>query len=300
MKSRKLLVAATVSLLLVLLWLVLLPLGEAPEPEYQGKPLKVWLEDFDNGQGSAKYREAQTAIRAMGTNSLPFLIRYLLKKDPPFHIQRIRLMAKLHLLRGKAEYAQFWHQRAAHACAALGRGGIPAFPAMMEAMNDQPSMSDVGPALANMLPDSAPTLTNVLATGHHIARCRAADALMTAFSHPGIEEMSRTALLNALRDPDAGVRMSAASALQSWNKRLDLVVPALTAVLSDTNASVRGNAATALGQLGPAAKSAVPEIIKLLQDTNSYPVNSGQVRDRAKWVLKRIDPESAAHGPDEP
>lgn len=294
MKSRKLLVAVTAFVLLVLLCTMLLPLADAPEPEYQGRSLKVWLEGFDQAQQSAEYQDAQTAIRAMGTNSLPFLIGYLLKKDPPFHAQRIRLMAKLRLLRGKVEYAQFWHQRAAHACAALGRDGIPAFPAMMEAMNNPRAASDVGLALSNMLPESAPILTNVLATGHNVSRCRAADALLTAFGHPSIEEMSRTALVNALRDPDPGVRASAASAFQFWNSRLDIVVPALTAVLSDTDESVRGNAASALGQLGPAAKSAVPELIKLLQDTNSYPVNSGQLRDRAKWVLMQIDPEAAA------
>src|SRR3989442_3138039 len=134
---------------------------------------------------------------------------------------------------------------------------------------------------------------NILATGNMIARCRAADAVVTAFSHPEVEPMARTALLNALRDPDPGPRMAAASAFQFWNQRLDVVVPALTRTLSDLNPSVRGNAATSLGNFGKAAKSAVPELLKLLQDTNQYPVRSGYLHERARQILLKIDPEAA-------
>ena len=86
--------------------------------------------------------------------------------------------------------------------------------------------------------------------------------------------------------------MAAASAFQFWNKRLDLVVPALTRALSDSDPGVRGNAATSLGDFGSAAKSAVPEMLKLLRDTNSYV--SGTVGDRSAEMLLKIDPEAAA------
>lgn len=266
----------------------------AREPIYQGRPLRAWLEEFDPGYGSTNYSAAQAAIRAMGTNTLPFLIRYLRSKDPPFHAQRLRLMSKLHLLHGKVEYAVFWHRRAATACGELGPEGAPAFPAMAEAMNDPHAAHEVGAALSRMFTNSAPVLTNILATGNVMARCRAADALTTAFSHPPIEEMGRTALLNALRDPDAGVRATAASAFQFWNKRLDLVVPALTRALSDPSPIVRRNAATSLGNFGTAARSAVPELLKLLQDTNTYPRRSGYLHQRARDMLLKIDPEAGA------
>src|SRR5207247_2579622 len=219
----------------------------AREPVYQGRMLRTWLEEFDQSYGSTNYYAAQEAIHAMGTNALPFLVRYLRMRDAPFHLQWIRLKAKLHLMRGSVEYAVFWHRRAATACAELGPEGAPAFPAMAEAMNDPHAAHEVGGALSRMLPASAPVLTNILATGNVVARCRAADALMTAFSHPQIEGMGRTALLDALRDSDDGVRATAASALQFWDKRLDVVVPALTRALNDPSPSVRGNAATSVG-----------------------------------------------------
>ena len=279
-----------VSVLGSILWLVLR--SHEPEPAYQGKPLHVWLKGFDANQGSAEYSAAQSAVQQIGTNALPTLISYLRRKDSPLHRQWINLKTKLHLLHGEVDYAVFWHRRAAQACGALGQDAEPAFAALTEAINDRQAASAVGTGLSNMMPKSVPVLTTILATGPVVARCRAADALMTAFSHPDVEPMARTALCNALHDADPGPRMAAASAFQFWNKRLDLVVPALTRALSDSDPGVRGNAATSLGDFGSAAKSAVPEMLKLLRDTNSYV--SGTVGDRSAEMLLKIDPEAAA------
>ncbi|HEU0008345.1 MAG TPA: HEAT repeat domain-containing protein [Verrucomicrobiae bacterium] len=260
----------------------------APEPVHLGRSLREWLVEFDYRYDTTNYSAAQEAIRAMGTNCLPFLNGYLRSKDPPFNRQWVRLKARLGLLRKSGEYAVLWHSRAAKACGELGQDGAPAFPAMMEAMNDPGATDDVPAALSRMLPKSAPVLTNVLATGNIEARSTAASALRRAYSHPEIEEMARTALINALRDPDPNVRMNAASAFTIWNKRLEVVVPALTRALSDPNGGVRANAAISLGNFGSAAKPAVPELIKLYQDTNDYP------RKCATNALLKIDPEAAA------
>lgn len=262
------------------------------EPLYQGKPLRVWLKGFDANQESAEYAAAHSAFQQIGTNSLPILIRYLHCKDHPFYGQWIGLKAKLHLLHGEVDYAVFWHRRAAQACGALGQAAEAAFPALTEAMNDPGAASDVGNGLSRMMPGSVPVLTNILATGNVMARSRAADNLVTAFSHPAAEPMARAGLIAALHDSDRGVRMAAASAFQFWNTHLDLVVPELTRALSDPDPSVRGNAATSLGNFGSAGKAAVPQLLKLLRDTNSYV--SGTVRDRAAKMLLRIDAEAAA------
>jgi len=271
------------------LWVALRP--APPEPSYQGKPLSAWLKGFDAAQGSAEYAAAQSAIQYFGPNVVPRLIYYLHRKDPPFYPQWINVKAKLHLLHGEVDYVVYWHRRAAHACGALGPAAEVAFPALTQAMNDPGAASDVGNALSRMMPRSVPVLTNVLATGNVVARCRAADNLVTAFSHPEVEPMARTALVAALHDSDRGVRMAAASAFHFWNVHLDSVVPELARALSDPDAGVRGNAATSLGNFGSAAKPAVPEFLNLLQDTNSYV--SGTVAERAAKMLSKIDPEAA-------
>jgi len=263
----------------------------AREPVYRGRPLQEWLEELVElvpSNNHHKFYAAQEAIRAMGTNSLPFLIRYLRSKDPPFNRQWVRLKVHLGLPRTGGDYAWLWQCRAATACGELGQEGAAAIPAMTEAMNDPSVAQTVAFALSRMLPKSAPVLTNVLATGNVWARSGAAGALEKAYSYPEIEEMARTALLKALRDPDPGPRISAAIAFHDWNKRLDVIVPALVRALSDPDPYVRGNAATSLGSFGTASQPAVPELLKLLHDTDAYP------RKRAMEMLLKIDPEAAA------
>ena len=294
MTSRRVTIKLAIAALAAGLILIVLLLPAPREPVHQGKPLTEWLGGFDHNYESTNYSASRAAIRAMGTNALPFLIRYLRAKDPPYYAQWVRLKAKLGLLRGPVDYAVFWHRRAANACVLLEADADAAFPAMMEAMNDPRAASDVGGALSRMFPKSAHVLTNILATGNVTARGSAAWALMTAYSHPAIEEMARTALLNALRDPEPGVRASAASAFQFWDKRFDVIVPALTRALSDSSPSVRGNSATSLGNFGSAAKQAVPELLKLLQDTNTYPGPSSLLSERAVQMLLKIDPKAAA------
>ncbi|MCC6231134.1 MAG: HEAT repeat domain-containing protein [Verrucomicrobiales bacterium] len=281
---------SVVFVLVAISWLAFPPADR--EPSYQGKPFSVWLRDFDTAQGSAEYAAAQSAIQHFGTNVVPRLIYYLRRRDPPFYAQWISLKSRFNLLRGEVDYAVVWQRRAAHACGALGPMAEACFPALTEAMNEPGASADVGNGLSRMMPSSVPVLTNVLATGSVVARCRAADNLVTAFSHPGVEGMARTALISALHDSDREVRKAAASAFQFWNTNLHVVVPELTRVLSDPDPSVRGNAATSLGNFGNPAKAAIPELLKLLQDTNPYV--SGSVADRAAAMMSRIDPAAAA------
>src|SRR5688572_7111608 len=92
---------STLVLLGGIVWLALRPADR--EPSYQGKPLHVWLKAFDASHGSAEYTAAQSAIQQMGTNTLPGLIYYLRRKDPPFYRHWINLKAKLHLFGGGAD-----------------------------------------------------------------------------------------------------------------------------------------------------------------------------------------------------
>lgn len=292
MKKHPKIIAGATSIVLLfagLLWFNLRP--EEPEPSYQGKPLSAWLRGFDAPEGSPKYEASRSAIRHFGTNVVPRLVDYLHHKDPPFHRQWVNVKTKLNMNRGEVDFAVWWHKRAAHACGALGADAATAFPALTEAMNTRGAASDVGIALSNMMPESVPVLTNVLAKGTVLARGRAAENLYLAFSYPETEPMARTALIAALNDLDHGVRASAASAFGLWNIQLDSVVTALTQALSDPHPSVRGNAASTLGRFGTNSTTAVPELLKLLQDNSPYV--RGTVADRAAIVLSEIDPEAA-------
>src|SRR5437660_1515372 len=54
------------------------------EPEYQGKPLSVWLEGYDWNAGPSYTtikRDTDEAIRHIGTNAIPALLKMLRLRD---------------------------------------------------------------------------------------------------------------------------------------------------------------------------------------------------------------------------
>ena len=77
-------------------WFVLGP----QEPVYESKPLSVWLEGYDDGVwGSPQRKKADEAVRHLGTNALPTLLRLLQAEDSVLKIRLIRLAQKQHLIK---------------------------------------------------------------------------------------------------------------------------------------------------------------------------------------------------------
>lgn len=81
--------------IIVFSFLVVVILGAAlwpreREPEYNGVKLSVWLErykanlepDYVSSDSHAALVQAHSAIREIGTNSLPFLVRWIQYKEP--------------------------------------------------------------------------------------------------------------------------------------------------------------------------------------------------------------------------
>ena len=95
-------------------------------------------------------------------------------------------------------------------------------------------------------------------------------------------ESAVPALIDALHDPDGGVRKAAAEALGKVDPDLKLAVPALQNALKDKAPPVRIAAAGALGQIGPDAKDAVPALREMQQDSNRA------VSRAANMAIRRI------------
>ena len=69
------------------------------EPEYRGKRLSQWLEEYDRTGAMEKTGPASEAIRAMGTNALPYLFAYIKHRDPPLKMKFFGLVQKQHWLK---------------------------------------------------------------------------------------------------------------------------------------------------------------------------------------------------------
>ena len=61
------------------------------EPVYQGKTLTYWLSDFWPGRSPTpeKVEQDKLAVRQIGTNAIPVLLRWISAKDGPFKMKTV-------------------------------------------------------------------------------------------------------------------------------------------------------------------------------------------------------------------
>src|SRR5580700_3724096 len=76
-------------------WKVLCP----AEPSYQGKSLSEWLDEYNRAGSTDKIGPVSEAIRAMGTNSLPFLLANIRPADSPRAKKFFDLVQQQHLVK---------------------------------------------------------------------------------------------------------------------------------------------------------------------------------------------------------
>jgi HEAT repeat protein len=94
------------------------------------------------------------------------------------------------------------------------------------------------------------------------------------------------ALIEALKDKDNQIRISAAWALGSIGETAKAAIPALIEALKDHNSRFRAIAGEALGAIGGEAKAAIPALMEALKDKDRI------VRRSAAEALKRISTSS--------
>jgi HEAT repeat protein len=94
----------------------------------------------------------------------------------------------------------------------------------------------------------------------------------------------------SLHDPDPAVRLEAAIALYRIDGRTDTILPLLLRVLREPDEARRWIAAECVREMGQAAREAVPVLLEGLEGD----FRSVMVRNAFLLALNRIDPEAAA------
>jgi hypothetical protein len=203
----------------------------SPEPVYQGKPLSYWLAHPD-GRSPVTYNEAYEAIRQIGTNAIPILLRRLQVPNPSLKDRVLALAQKQHFIKIPFAPAHL-NFEAFTAFMVLGSGASNAVPGLIAIIQSDPDpypqtavpviLGQIGPAAEQAIP----------------------------------------ALLRDIAHTNECVRHNAVWALAHIHAQPKLVVPALIKCLNDPEADVRATASWALGEFGKDAQSAIPALFAL-------------------------------------
>lgn len=255
------LVLGTVGLLAA--WLTI---PNATEPEYDSQPLSYHLFSLTYGD-VRRERAAREAVRAMGTNAVPQLIRILEARESSFKTCFNELARRQSLIRFRFEPLSVRQMHAALACQELGPVAAPAIPALAALVADPELAQWAVPALAEIGPQTFPLLTNALFSGNATAKVAAAGSLR----HMRPRELAVPPLLRTLESRDARLRSLAAESLGAVGLDSSAIVSALIPRLDDVDNSVRISAARSLGWLGHSASAAVPKLIELYRAEEGMP-----------------------------
>lgn len=256
--------------------------ARASEPSYNGKPLSEWLLVLKEGHTESSERDAQAAIRQIGTNGIPVMVDLISVYDD---WSAKKVLSKLH---NKDLTAYFkWDENPYSRAKNLRKLGLNGFSILgtnaecaVPQITKVLAYSDEAPrALLAVGPKGFSALTNAMNDSNMSVR----DAIIRALGKGGggDPEVIKQLLVNALNDPDKLIQLHTAELLQG--KEPELVIPVLISLLSDNN--YRWRAANLLAAYGPAAKSAAPDIFSIF---------TNQPDMMLLPALRKIDPDIAA------
>jgi len=234
------------------------------EVSYAGKTVNSWVSDLNYKNSKNTRKQAQEAVRQIGTNSLAFLLAEMSalgeswEKDPTNFFKTPTLADRILDVRIAFEV--------------LGPTAKPAIQKLVGFLNEGRPPGIAAYELTQIDADSAViALTQALTNKIYGVRCAAASNLFYVRSNATIAVPNLIACLKVESfenltvgpfDTDAApLRNFAAAMLGEIHKRPEIAVPALIESLqNDSSINVRIRAAHALGKFGNDAQAAIPAL----------------------------------------
>ena len=240
------------------------------EPSFDGRTLTMWLEFRARPPGakppynSTGWKDTDEAVRAIGSDGIPTLLKMIRAKDPPPIVLKMLSMGHRYgLPRMNYRSAEARQREAEYAFRLLGTNASSAVPGLIRIYR-----------------------ANISSSSQRYA----------AISLGNIGRSAQTALPTLIENfthADDEVRFNAVSAVIRIGGDPDVVVQALTRVLNDPNERLRFYALSSLSRLGGLGRSAVPRILQMLNDEKM--LADSRFKGMAETTLWRIAPECVGH-----
>jgi hypothetical protein len=192
------------------------------EPEYEGRRLSEWLEPQPWIGVDSDYYKSQAAIRSIGTNALPILLKWIDYEPPTW---RMTLYRKLPKFIGNRRPINSWlfgaSRRVGFAIGgfeALGTKAASATPVLEAMMKDTTKPTRARAAIYALGEIGEPAIPALKAAFADTNRLDRVD-IVKAFTFMPITQMTNSWLpfmLEALNDRDASVSGEAKYILNAW------------------------------------------------------------------------------------
>ncbi len=255
--------------------LLILTLWREREPQYKGRSLSQWLAILDRGDPLISTQEAETAVRQIGTNGIPVLLKWLEYQQPPWRARLGMLCYKLpeklaepfeRLVVGPGPLRQRYAYSALYL---LAQDASPAIPVLARHIAG-PASEGVVVLIAHMgdagLPTVLPIATN--AAERTILRTIVIQEVGNGWAQFASTNALVSALICCLQDTNEDVTIATAKVLCLHKIQRDVALQKLVQVSEGPDKRVRQRAATYLRECLSA--SFPPErLVQFLQDTNS-------------------------------
>jgi len=259
------------------------------EPVYEGKALSYWLDEINRTGKTDKNEPAMKAARAMGTNSLPFLLSYIEHKESPIKVYLAKMAQKHPSMRSQFLELDPLLAPSLRMVLEIGPEAKPLIPDFLKLLEDKELSWRGETGLWAIGPEANPALEQACRNTNAVVRVKAAVVLariraqerigdvivgdgwaqgwnMSTISGRRLFDLGSAfteqvfgALKRNLKHRDPAVRRATAEATKNAGRHAKEITPALVQALSDEDPSVRAAAAESLKGSDPeaAAKAGV-------------------------------------------
>jgi HEAT repeat protein len=254
------------------------------EPTYEGQTLRYWLEHWYQQYGQRNLG-AEEAVRTMGTNAVPYLVKWITQPA-----------------RTTADYD--WVGRALKGFEILGPVASPAIPDLVKAIGRNGNFPAC--ALGYIGTNAIPALTNrlieiisisnqpakhqslFLSSGHPRENFYVPMNIFCALSFYGTNARPAVpALIAYIQNPNARESWEAVGVLaMAGHNQPEIVFPVLFQAFSNSTGNVKASVADALSTFGTNAVPAIPILLSGQQDPDA------NARAHIAVAIKQIAPQT--------